>query len=121
MTPVVRSWSAEEILAVYEQVSNWGRWGADDELGTLNFITPGKVQQAAGLVRRGRLLSVGKDLSTVASPLNPKPIVHRMHDGGPHPHGASDELLTHNHGPQTHIDPTTHMFFRDRVYPRQPV
>jgi len=117
MAQAVRSWSAEEIVEIFEKVSNWGRWGPDDELGTLNLITPQKRRQAAALVRSGRLLSVGKDLSTVASPMNPRPIVHTMHDGGPDPHGASDELLTHNHGPQTHMDPTSHMFFRGRVYP----
>jgi kynurenine formamidase len=41
------------------QVSNWGRWGADDERGTLNFITPEVVKAAAGLVRRGVVFSLG--------------------------------------------------------------
>lgn len=35
------------------EVSNWGRWGRDDELGTLNFITPGKKVAAADLVKEG--------------------------------------------------------------------
>ena len=40
------------------QCSNWGKWGAEDELGTINYITPEKVRQAAQLVKRrvgGRL------------------------------------------------------------------
>lgn len=37
---------------------NWGRWGPDDELGTLNHITPAKVTEAAGLVRRGKVFSL---------------------------------------------------------------
>ena len=39
------------------RVSNWGRWGADDERGTLNFITPDVVKRAAGLVRARRRCS----------------------------------------------------------------
>jgi kynurenine formamidase len=42
-----------------QRVRNWGRWGADDELGTLNHISPGKVQSAATLVRTGKLFSLG--------------------------------------------------------------
>lgn len=46
-----------------EDVRNWGRWGPDDELGTLNFITTDKVTEAAGLVRQGKVISLGGDFS----------------------------------------------------------
>ena len=36
---------------------NWGRWGPDDELGCLNYITPEKIKRAAGLVRQGKVFS----------------------------------------------------------------
>ena len=39
--------------------SNWGRWGADDQIGTLNFITPEDIVAAARLVRRGRVFAMG--------------------------------------------------------------
>ena len=43
-----------EQLSVWErELSNWGRWGPDDQHGTLNLITPDKTRQAAGLVRDG--------------------------------------------------------------------
>jgi kynurenine formamidase len=48
--------------AVYEaadKLRNWGRWGADDQIGTLNFVTPEDVVRAAGLVRRGRAFALG--------------------------------------------------------------
>lgn len=38
--------------------SNWGKWGPDDELGTLNYITAEMVRAAAKLVRRGRIISL---------------------------------------------------------------
>jgi kynurenine formamidase len=46
---------------VADQVRNWGRWGAADELGTLNFITDEKVRQAAALVRHGKVFPLGVD------------------------------------------------------------
>jgi len=49
----------EHVRRLGKKLSNWGRWGADDERGTLNFITPDVVQRAAGLVRRGHVFSLG--------------------------------------------------------------
>nr|WP_235673604.1 hypothetical protein [Mycolicibacter algericus] len=47
------------ILANYiDRCSNWGRWGADDQLGTVNLITPEKVREAAGLVNTGKTISL---------------------------------------------------------------
>ena len=34
-------------------LSNWGRWGKDDQMGALNFITPAKRKQAEALVKEG--------------------------------------------------------------------
>jgi hypothetical protein len=42
-----------------EQVRNWGKWGPDDQLGTLNYITPDKLKQAASLVKKGKLFALG--------------------------------------------------------------
>lgn len=49
---------------VAREVSNWGRWGDADELGTLNFITADKVAQAAGLVRHGKVFPLGVDFGS---------------------------------------------------------
>jgi kynurenine formamidase len=48
----------ETVRRLAERCSNWGRWGADDELGTLNHIGPDEVAAAAGLVRTGRVFSL---------------------------------------------------------------
>ncbi|HZP40732.1 MAG TPA: cyclase family protein [Candidatus Binatia bacterium] len=48
--------------ALARRVSNWGRWGADDERGTTNFITPDVVRRAAACVRRGAVFSLGLPL-----------------------------------------------------------
>ncbi|MGH7790211.1 MAG: cyclase family protein [Candidatus Binatia bacterium] len=49
----------DQVRVLGKQLSNWGRWGAEDERGTLNFITPAVVKRAAGLVRRGQVFSLG--------------------------------------------------------------
>ena len=42
-----------------KELSNWGRWGADDQIGTLNFITPEKLVSAAKLIRTGKIIDCG--------------------------------------------------------------
>ena len=42
--------SAQEFEQLFRRLSNWGRWGEDDERGTLNYITPEHIKTAAGLV-----------------------------------------------------------------------
>jgi len=39
-----------DVLDYFMTLSNWGRWGDDDELGTLNLIAPAKRLQAASLI-----------------------------------------------------------------------
>jgi len=41
------------------ELSNWGRWGDDDEIGTLNLVTPEKRVQAAQLVKTGKSFDLG--------------------------------------------------------------
>jgi kynurenine formamidase len=47
------------LRTVAENCKNWGRWGPDDEIGTLNFVTPEDVVGAAGLIRKGKNFSLG--------------------------------------------------------------
>ncbi len=49
----------DRLRDIAARVSNWGRWGTDDERGTVNFITADKVREAAALVRRGQVFSLG--------------------------------------------------------------
>jgi kynurenine formamidase len=53
-----------EFRKVADDVRNWGRWGDDDELGTLNFITADKVAHAASLVRHGKVFPLGVDFGS---------------------------------------------------------
>lgn len=56
MTETGKTWAHHE---VGKKLSNWGRWGDDDEIGTLNLVTPEKVAAAAGLARTGKRIDLG--------------------------------------------------------------
>jgi kynurenine formamidase len=55
----------KEVLGWFDQLSNWGRWGKEDELGTLNHITPQVRKAAAECIRHGESISCAWDLSNV--------------------------------------------------------
>ena len=44
------------------KLSNWGRWGADDQIGTLNHVTPADIVNAGTLIRKGRVFALGLSL-----------------------------------------------------------
>jgi hypothetical protein len=47
-----------------KDLNNWGRWGKNDEIGTMNLITPAKRKQAAALVKEGFSVSLAGDADT---------------------------------------------------------
>ncbi len=47
------------IAEASKKLSNWGRWGADDQIGTLNFVTAQDIADAAKLVRKGKVFALG--------------------------------------------------------------
>ncbi|MGH7339017.1 MAG: cyclase family protein, partial [Candidatus Rokuibacteriota bacterium] len=51
--------SRDDVLKKAEALKNWGRWGADDELGVLNYITPEDIVNAARLVKKGKVFRLG--------------------------------------------------------------
>ena len=57
--------SEEEFLSWFDTLSNWGRWRDDDQLGTLNLVTPEKRRRAAALVTEGTTVSCSWDISNV--------------------------------------------------------
>ena len=110
-----------DVLRLFDRCSNAGRWGHDDRLGTLNFVTPAKRTAAAKLVRSGRVVSLARDLSTVASRSNPVPVVHRMlAGGGSGAVGSADSIEITPHGyAVTHLDAFGHAYFEGMAYNRR--
>ena len=105
----------DELEAIFNRCSNGGRWGADDELGTLNYITPAKRIAAAQLVKTGETVSLGRDISTTASKVDPNPARLMITFGnGP---GISDYFAMAPHGMTiTHLDSLAHFSFNDTLY-----
>jgi kynurenine formamidase len=62
-----------EILDFLRDRKNWGRWGPDDELGTINLITEDAVRRGFAAARTGRTLSLSRNLPVMPAPNNPRP------------------------------------------------
>jgi kynurenine formamidase len=58
-----RGVTKERIEQAFSELSNWGRWGADDQVGTLNNVMPVHIVAAAGLVRQGKVFALGAPLN----------------------------------------------------------
>src|SRR5688500_14551185 len=100
--------AASVTAAQYErwktELSNWGRWGKDDQIGTLNLFTPDKRRQAAALVRDGVSVSLAGDADTEKAVDNPAPYEHTMLGLG------ADRLGVAYHGiAHTHLDAWNHI------------
>jgi len=54
-----KKFDMKHLRATAERCKNWGRWGADDEAGTLNFVSPQDLVKAGQLVRKGKAFSLG--------------------------------------------------------------
>ena len=127
MTEQPATVSLTEFDRIFESVKNWGRWGPDDQLGTLNYITPAKVREAAGLVRSGRRVSMEIPINTVAGPDNPNPALHFVtqgHDVDIHSHGlrfGMDFLGMVCHGDcHSHVDALCHISYNGKTYNGKP-
>ena len=98
------------------ELSNWGRWGPDDELGTLNLITPEKKAEAARLVTEGFSVSLSSNAQKEATIDNPCPIAWEMVRATRT--GASDTVAYPCiHGPgTTHLDAFAHIFFDGKMW-----
>ncbi len=120
--------SLEQFDALFEQVKNWGRWGADDERGTLNYLTADKVVAAAKLVRSGRQVSMAIPIGKTATADNPAPAVHMMsllHDLPVSKSGLSFGMCylgMGSHGDAfTHVDALNHVGYKGKLYNGKPV
>jgi kynurenine formamidase len=115
-------YTTDQIAGLLEKVSNWGRWGKDDQGGALNLITDRKRAAAARLVQSGQTVSLSVPLATRPSRDNPRPVTHLMIRSGivGHPlgsSGAADYFAIEPHGlATTHLDALCHHSWRGRLY-----
>ena len=97
------------------ELSNWGRWGQDDQLGTLNLITPAKRKQAVALVKEGYSVSLAHDVLKEKAEDNTNPFVHTML-----PRAGQfwlDSYQVNYHGyAHTHMDALCHDSYQGKMY-----
>ncbi len=114
-----------ELDALFEQVSNWNRWGATDELGMLHHLTPARRAAARDSIVDGTSISLAHDLGISPSAETPYPAEHHMLAAGdardchgiPGYEASSDYFGCQVHGlGVTHIDALCHMFWRGKMY-----
>jgi len=119
--------SEREFTSLFESLSNWGRWGADDDRGALHLLTPDCVVAAARLVREGVSVTLSLPLNTELAVHNPIPADHHMTMLG---QGATPAepvhfikdyvgLDYHNDG-HTHIDALCHVGYRGSLFNGRP-
>jgi len=109
--------SAADFERLFKQNTNWGRWGNDDVLGTINLITEQKRKQAAALVKSGVSISVAHDLSTEQAADNPRPLKREVA-----PNFRTDTYFFQYHGTfVTHQDALCHYTFDNHVYNERPL
>jgi kynurenine formamidase len=114
----------QEFEALFAEVSNWGRWGDDDERGALNLITPREVRAAVALVQEGITVNASWPLRTEADVENFRPVVHLMTRAGDlatefDSCGDYVAMMYHGYG-VSHIDALCHFFFRGQTYNGRP-
>ncbi|MGB1733027.1 MAG: hypothetical protein ACPHIZ_00725 [Acidimicrobiales bacterium] len=74
--------TSEQHRELFETVKNWDRWGADDEAGALNLITPELRAVAAAEVTHGHAVSCARELPVEPNAENRHPALHMMVRGG---------------------------------------
>ena len=117
----------QEVIGYMDSLSNWGRWGPDDELGTLNLITPKKRAQAGGLAREGISVTCSRlIIPEIAPDVTSIPPLHYMIRTGESapssgPGGSSDFIGLSFHGLTiTHLDSLCHQFWDGKMYNGKP-
>lgn len=108
--------SAADIDVMFNELSNWGRWGADDQRGTLNLITPEKRRQAASLVKEGISISLASDFPALQQTDDYLQMTMTMtaQPGAP---VAMDEWRIFYHGLNyAHMDSLCHARYKDKAY-----
>lgn len=114
---------------IAKRVNNWGRWGADDEIGTLNLITAEVVREAARTARSGHrvplalpLRADGVQTGLIPGRVNPLHTMVQINQElfGPGTVACSDDAVTMGLQTATHWDALTHVSHSGRIYNGRP-
>jgi kynurenine formamidase len=100
------------------QLSNWGRWGTEDEQGALNLITADLIKQAAGLIRTGKVYSLTMPLEAEGPqwPSRHKTWKTTRYGNDPTDGGWADDIVSMHSHSGTHIDALCHVWYHNQLY-----
>jgi len=119
--------SKEAVDEAFKTLSNWGRWGKDDQIGTLNHVSPADIVAAAKLIKRGQAFALGIPLGQsgpqrglFGKRWNP---IHTMLATGTDALAGRQERLLYADDAinmpiqaATHWDALGHIFYHDKMY-----
>lgn len=114
-----RSVTRADLDRMMKELSNWGRWGKDDQLGAVNLITPEKRRHAASLVREGITVSLCSKIDLEKAVDNSNPFLHVMNSTGEKPEATAvtDTFTISPHGSgHAHFDSLCHVFYQGHMY-----
>jgi len=117
----------EQVIGWMDTLSNWGRWGDDDQLGTLNLITDKKRAQAGALVKEGISVTCSRlivpEIAADVTSIPPLHYIVRAGDTVPEEGagGTSDFIGLSFHGLTiTHLDSLCHQLWNGKMYNGRP-
>jgi kynurenine formamidase len=116
----------DEFVELAARVSNWGRWGEDDEIGTLNLIDDEAVRRGAAAVRTGRRFSLAVRLDQHSpqigsipgriNPLHSMVAINTQYQGTVDGFCTSDDIVTMGLQAATHWDALSHVSYGGKLY-----
>jgi kynurenine formamidase len=142
-----RALTQQDIERWLTELSNWGKWGPDDQAGTINLITPAKRRAAAASVREGVSVSMSLDADLPAEGSTGGPLPSQTGGNGfghsangsraatwtltsrspgpnpgPLPGYVVDTIATFYHGNYTtHLDALSHIYYKGQIYNGFPI
>ena len=99
-------------------LSNWNRWGADDQLGAFNLLTPERIRQAARLVKTGKTYSLSMPLDAEGPqwPTRHKTWRSTTYEGPAEGVGGADDVVTMHSHSGTHMDALCHVWYDGQFF-----
>ena len=126
-------WVTAQLLEeAVQKCSNWSKWGADDQVGTLNYVTPKMIVDAARLIRHGRIYPLSIPLDRTG-PQEPNPLTNRwnpihtmlatgtdvyaeVQPNSSYGCGYADDAISLPTQCSTQWDSLSHVFYKNRMY-----
>jgi kynurenine formamidase len=107
----------EDVDRLMTELSNWGRWGKDDQIGAIHLLTNQTRKAAAGLVQTGVSVSIGRRAEKEIAADNPSPFhLNMLSLPASSPYNADGYAVEYHGYGHTHMDALCHIFYKGKMY-----